>query len=51
MKSFKVTFYITGKTGFIETVINAKTESDARTMVKAQYGSAFKSWGSVREIK
>lgn len=39
MKSYKVKFRPANQSSSLETVIQAKYESDARNLIKAQYGS------------
>lgn len=49
MKSFLVRFYLV-PSGALEVVIQAKNGGEAERIVKAQYGSKFKSIASTREI-
>ena len=50
MKSYKVRVY--PKKGFsIETVVQAKTMSDAKKLVELQYGDNLQSVGTITEVK
>lgn len=50
MKKFKVRFYRTNGSP-LEVVIEAKSEYEARNIVKAQYAASFKEFASSREIR
>jgi len=50
MKKFKIRFYLTTG-GALEVVIEAKSDSAAREIVKAQYASTFKAFANSQEIR
>ncbi|MES2445703.1 MAG: hypothetical protein V4546_00900 [Bacteroidota bacterium] len=51
MKTWKATIYLKSGTGGIQTTVQAKTLTDARKLLEAQYGASLRMIGAIQEVK